>query len=189
MSTLRATTCAVSPDEAVLRLLPRAPARRIPHGVKKHDVRSRVASHLHQLVTLAATTTLTTTACACDMLPPPARVPLDPQSFSASAMLVEEASTIYLDITLTNSGLCTYDSTFSDVEGSLVVKVTGGPGMTIRVRPTSSSTHVAGVVVCERTDGTKGRAKVRLDVDLPTAQTLPVNVTVQAKAVSDEPGR
>lgn len=151
-------------------------------------MRSRVAGHLHQLVTLAATTTLTTTACACDMLPPPARVPLDPQSFSASGVLVEEANTIYLDITVANTSLCTFDSTFSEVEGSLVVKVTGGGGMTIRVRPTSSSKHVAGVIVCERTDGSKGRAKVRLDADLPTAQTLPANVLIDAKGVSEEPG-
>lgn len=152
-------------------------------------MRARVASHLHQLVTLAATTTLTTTACACDMLPPPARVPLDPQSLSATAQLVEDATTVYLDITLTNAGLCTYDSTFSDVEGSLVVRVTGGASMSIRLRPTSSSKHVAGVVVCARTDGTNTRSKVRLDVDLPTAQTLPVNVAVQSQTISEEASR
>lgn len=155
--------------------------------MNRKDVRARVATHLHQLVTLAATTTLTTTACACDMIPPPARVPLEATSLGSTAVLVEEANTIYLDITLPSSGLCNYDSTFSDVEGSLVVKVAGGSTMAIRLRPTSNATRVAGVVVCAKTDGSNVRSKVRLDVAIPAGQTLPVNLTVQAKTLSEEP--
>lgn len=139
------------------------------------------------MVTLAATTTLTTTACACDMLPPPARVPLDPSTLGPSATLLQEANTIYLDIALPNVGVCTYDATFSDVEGSLVVNVTGGASMAIRLRPAANATHIAGLVVCSRTDGTHVRSKVRLDVDLPTAQTLPATVAVTSRTVSEDP--
>ncbi|MFO0612907.1 MAG: hypothetical protein U0414_09980 [Polyangiaceae bacterium] len=164
--------------------LPLARARRIPTRVND-NVRARIAHHLQQMASLVATTALTTSACACDMLPPPARVPID--SLGASAVLLEEANTIYLDITVPFSSQCTFDSTFSDVEGSLVVSVVSAQALTIRLRPTSSSTHVAGVVVCKRTDGSNARAKVRLDVDLPTAQALPANVPVQSKTVSEDP--
>ena len=91
-------------------------------GPRTKAVRARVAHHLQQMVTLAATTTLTTTACACDMIPPPARVPLDAATLGPSATLLQEANTIYLDITVPNNGYCTFDPTFGDVEGSLVVQ-------------------------------------------------------------------
>lgn len=158
-----------------------------PRGPKTKAVRARVAHHLQQMVTLAATTTLTTTACACDMIPPPARVPLDAATLGPSATLLQEANTIYLDITVPNNGYCTFDPTFGDVEGSLVVNVAGGSGMTIRVRPTANATHVAGNIVCARTDGTQVRSKVRLEADLPTAQNLPTTVAVQSKTISEDP--
>jgi hypothetical protein len=151
-------------------------------------VRARVARHLHQLVTLAATTTLTTTACACDMIPPPARVPLDPASMgSPTGQLLEEANMIYLDITIPNGSACNFDSNFGDVDGALVVKATGGPGMTLRLRPKDGVTHVSGTVVCARTDGSNAKAKIRVDADITPAQPLPSNVSVVLKTLSEDP--
>jgi hypothetical protein len=145
----------------------------LPERRKISPARSRIRRHLATLITMAATTTLATTACACDMLPPPANPQLDIHGVEVEAVWSADGSVIEVTIKpLAGQPPAVFDSAVADIKGGSIVSSTGGASLMLRVRVDPSSTDVTGTI--SYTSGASPAVSHRVKLELtPEAQPKP----------------